>query len=157
MKLVSPERYVLTCPSRRFAIREALQGLSFTGKAASRGPKLYVIGDHKSPVYVGITRQPIASRLRYGWSADGTHGYHGYAWRKCFKTITLDVWYLDQSSTKRAIHWLETVEAEVVFLLRKRGQWPAFQTEIHFHPSDNSHRLAAAGVLAVYLRQPTTP
>jgi hypothetical protein len=46
---------------------------------------------------------------------------------------------------------METVEAEVVHLLRGRyGQWPAFQTEIHFHPSTSSHRRAAREVLELY-------
>jgi hypothetical protein len=28
-----------------------------------------------------------------------------------------------------------TIEAEVVYLIRQAGQWPLFQTEIHFHES----------------------
>ena len=45
-----------------------------------------------------------------------------------------------------------TVEAEVVFLIRSAGQWPLHQTEIHFHPSTQIHRDAAASVMAHYTR-----
>jgi hypothetical protein len=30
--------------------------------------------------------------LRIGWSADGEHGYHGYAWRRTFTSVGLDIW-----------------------------------------------------------------
>jgi hypothetical protein len=42
------------------------------------------------------------------------------------------------------------VEAEVVFLIRCAGQWPPFQTEIHFHASDPVHRQVAAKIVATY-------
>ena len=43
------------------------------------------------------------------------------------------------------------MEAEVVFLIRQlSGQWPPFQTEIHFHPSTEDHREAARAVLEHY-------
>ena len=34
-----------------------------------------------------------------------------------------------------------------MFLIRSAGQWPAHQTEIHFHPSTPAHRDAAQAVL----------
>jgi hypothetical protein len=48
------------------------------------------------------------------------------------------------------------VEAEIVFAIRCGGQWPPFQTGIHFHPSDEVHRPLArfyrrlADVMSVY-------
>jgi hypothetical protein len=42
---------------------------------------------------------------------------------------------------------IETVEAEVVFLIRSKGQWPLFQTEIHFHESSEQHRMIAAAII----------
>jgi hypothetical protein len=45
---------------------------------------------------------------------------------------------------------IETVETEVVFLIRAAGQWPLHQTEIHFHPSKQMHRDVAASVMARY-------
>jgi hypothetical protein len=45
---------------------------------------------------------------------------------------------------------IETVEAEVVYLIRAAGQWPAFQTEIHFYPSSARHREVAAQIMSHY-------
>jgi hypothetical protein len=45
---------------------------------------------------------------------------------------------------------IETVEAEVVYLIRSAGQWPKFQTEIHFYPSTPHHRKMAAKIMARY-------
>lgn len=51
---------------------------------------------------------------------------------------------------------LETVEAEVVFLIRQEyGQWPEHQTEIHFHRSSAEHRKLARMVVAYYAQLPT--
>ena len=45
---------------------------------------------------------------------------------------------------------IETVEDEVVFLIRSAGQWPKDQTEIHFHPSTDVHRAVARSIMARY-------
>jgi hypothetical protein len=111
---------------------------------------LYVIHHRGKPIYVGVTRQPIANRLRYGWSARGLHGYHGYAWRKAFKSVGLDIWFQEDATARSPKHEIEAVEAEVVFLIRQRGQWPKYQTEIHFYPSRAVHRRAARKVMSLY-------
>jgi hypothetical protein len=41
----------------------------------------------------------------------------------------------------------ETVEADVVYLIRVAGQWPAFQTETHFYPSSLRRRQVAAEIM----------
>src|SRR5574341_974991 len=112
----------------------------FTGRAASSWPKLYVAVAENRPIYVGITRQSISSRLRLGWKAAGSSGYYGYAWRRSLKAASLFVWYADADHGAESQRELETVEAEVVFVIRYTGQWPAFQTEIHFYPSNETHR-----------------
>lgn len=38
------------------------------------------------------------------------------------------------------------MKAELVFLIRQAGQWPAYQTEIHFHQSTTVHRQVAATI-----------
>jgi len=49
---------------------------------------------------------------------------------------------------------LETVEAEVAFLCRQQsGQWPAYQTEIHFYPSGPVHRKAASQIYAYAVKK----
>jgi len=117
-------------------------------RSSIRRPKLYIVARRGRPIYVGITNQPIRARLRLGWTADGTHGYYGYAFRHHLKAADLFVWFHPQVRGKAPIRDLETVEAEVAYLVRKRGQWPAFQTEIHFYPSRATHRRAAQSVVA---------
>ena len=58
-------------------------------------------------------------------------------------TATLWVWYADADRGGDSQRELETIEAEVVFAIRAAGQWPAFQTEIHFHPSNDDDRRIA--------------
>ena len=97
--------------------------------------------------------------MRDGFQADGRHGYHGYAWRYNRTNAMVDVWLLernDQDMIKmetpdRDITDIETVEAEVVFLIRQKyDKWPEHQTEIHFHPSGTAHRTAALDVIKHY-------
>ncbi|WP_208456081.1 hypothetical protein [Burkholderia ubonensis] len=52
---------------------------------------------------------------------------------------------------------IETIEAEVVYLVRQAGQWPKFQTEIHFHPSSADHRQWASTIADRYGLKPTAP
>jgi hypothetical protein len=76
-------------------------------------------------------------------------GYYGYAWRHENTAANLDVW-CHMDALERNERDIETIEAEVVFLIRKAGQWPQFQTEIHFHPSEPIHRQVAADIIAHY-------
>jgi hypothetical protein len=66
----------------------------FGPPATSRVPKLYIVSDPRkaAPIYVGITKQSMRTRLRIGWTADGSSGYHGYKWRDKFKKVALDLW-----------------------------------------------------------------
>ncbi len=148
MELVGPERYELKFTARAFRIYSASGEQKLSHPVQARRPKLYVVASHGRPVYVGITNQPIRSRLRLGWTADGRTGYYGYAWRHHLKAATLFVWFHPRGRGKAAIRDLETVEAEVAYLVRRQGQWPAFQTEIHFCPSRVVHRGAAKAVVA---------
>ena len=123
---------------------------NFSGQASSKSPKLYIISSGNRPLYVGETRQRVKDRLRYGFKASGEHGYYGYDWRRNLAEADVDIWVQEggDTGTKREI---ETVEAEVVFLIRKEfGQWPAYQTEIHFHPSDDVHREEAKKIVDKY-------
>ena len=67
--------------------------------------------------------------------------------------LTLDIWYQSLAGSGGRLDDIETVEAEVVYLLRRRyRQWPEFQTEIHFHSSTAAHRKIARQVLGVYAK-----
>lgn len=149
MRIIGPDRYLLTITPTSFAVECAAGTAKFSGIATSRKPKLYVVAVDESPIYVGITKQPMRDRLRFGWKANGRHGYHGYAWRHKHDRATMDIWCHEDSPNERILD-IETVEAEVVFLIRSAGQWPTHQTEIHFHPSEQAHRDVAASVMAHY-------
>ena len=82
----------------------------------------------------------MSARLRSGWTAKGKGGYYGYAMRHHLTAATLLVWYADRDNGAESTRYLETVEAEVAYLIRKSGQWPLFQTEIHFYQSNADHR-----------------
>jgi len=91
-------------------------------------PKIYIIKHKSEIIYVGITTQSIVNRLRYGFTANGKNGYHGYKW-KSLDEIDLLVYLFANSSEK-----IEAIEAEIVYHVRsKTGFWPKYQTEIHFH------------------------
>jgi hypothetical protein len=108
----------------------------------------------KKPIYVGQTMQSIAARLRMGFTAKGNAGYHGYAWRRKYKRVDLDIWIL-KGAKKKKLH-LETIEGEVVYLIRHHlGQWPAWQTEIHFHRSTDKHRELASKIYQAFKRRTT--
>jgi hypothetical protein len=60
---------------------------------------------------------------------------------------SLHVWYHENAAGDVLNLEAETVEAEVVYLVRAAGQWPEFQTEIHFHPSNEEHRTLARNIV----------
>lgn len=80
----------------------------------------------------------------------GKGGYYGYAWRHALREANLDVWCHEDAPAERPMRDIETVEAEVVLLIRLEGQWPQYQTEIHFHPSSSIHRETAERIMARY-------
>jgi|SRR5450759_2007562 len=156
MKLEGPTQYRLSRdesrPTGLFTIVDNEGKAKFAYPATSTLPKLYIVtvDGEEAPVYVGITRQSMRSRLRYGWTADGRHGYHGYRWRDHPIGLRLDVWCdVDPTSNPPDLD-IETLEAEIVFLIREKGQWPRYQTEIHFHPSTPEHRDAARTIVSRY-------
>src|SRR5882757_5088018 len=139
--LTGPERYDLTLTPSTYKVNR-----KFSGLASRKIPKLYVVVANSKVVYVGITRQTVSSRLRYGFTAKGKHGYHGYAWPHKHTQATLYVWAAHEDAGSSLLD-VETIEAEVVLLVRQRtGQWPSGQTEIHFHPSSQVHRKAATAI-----------
>lgn len=112
-------------------------------------PKLYVVKHDKDIYYVGITRQDIRKRLRYGFSAKGEHGYHGYMWKKQ-DTAELLIWSFPASTQER----VEAVEAELVYFIReKTGKWPKYQMEIHFHGASEKEKQVAESILGRCLEE----
>jgi hypothetical protein len=123
----------------------------FVSPVTTRSPKLYIVSVDGEPIYVGQTVQSITARLRMGFTADGSTGYHGYAWRHKHTLVALDLWILQGAEEENEILDIETIEAELVYLIRHHlGQWPAWQTEIHFHPSTPEHRRLAGEIYGHY-------
>ena len=149
MRIEGPERYQLTFTPEAFTVLCAKGTNKLSGLSTSDLPKLYIASIDNRPIYVGITKQSIRNRLRLGWNAKGDFGYYGYAWRHGHTTAVLDVW-CHSDAMERNERDIETVEAEVVYLIRAAGQWPAFQTEIHFYPSSPRHREVAADITSHY-------
>jgi hypothetical protein len=138
--LTGPEKYELTLTPTSYKLDRKFCGFVCKKKF----PKLYVVAVQGELVYVGVTRQPMSARLRYGFKAKGKGGYYGYAWRNKHTRASLYVWAAPEDSSPS---FLETIEAEVVFLVRKStGAWPDCQTEIHFHKASDAHKKAAAAV-----------
>ena len=105
-------------------------------------PKLYVVKYQSKVVYVGLTSQGIRTRLRYGFKANGKHGYHGYQWKN-LSEVDILVWCFPEEPFKR----IEAIEAELVYLVRNHtGQWPECQTEIHFHKVSGEEKNVAKSI-----------
>ena len=138
MRINGPERYRLQFDSTDFQVTCAKGTSKFSGIAISKKPKLYIASVDEVPIYVGVTKQPIRNRLRFG--------------RHALSEAYLDIWSHEDAPADNSTSEIETIEAEVVFLIRSSGQWPRFQTEIHFHPSTSLHREAAASIVRMYSR-----
>ncbi len=147
--------YEMEFNATTFSIRKDGQDHRFSGRACGSEPKLYLFGWEHRALYIGVTKQAIRTRLRLGWKADGSGGYRGYALRNHRTSAELYIWYLENvPSGKDPKLEIETIEAEVAYLVRSRGQWPIFQTEIHFHQSNKIHRKLAEQILSAL---PETP
>ncbi|MBI2980899.1 MAG: hypothetical protein HYY44_01100 [Deltaproteobacteria bacterium] len=120
-----------------------------TGKCG----KIYVVLGNRSKkiLYVGISFQPISSRLRGGLQASGKGGYSGYKWKNK-NAVELLVWSFPQDPPSKAKlvtrDKLEAIEGEVVFLIRKcLKHWPFCQNEIHFHEANDRGEKTAKRIL----------
>jgi len=108
--------------------------------------KIYLIGKNKSIHDVDITTQSIRSRLRYGVNPNHRTGYHGYQWLREEGKHIIVVWVFSSDDNENR-EFYETVEAEIVYLLRAcYGQWPKYQTEIHFYRTNSKIKSLAAKI-----------
>ena len=148
MRLTRPHEYTVFAQNGGYAVQND-KGLSaFAAPDTTRCPKVYVFAAGDQPVYVGQTTQGMAARMRLGFHADGSGGYYGYRWRRNLSSVRLLVWCLEGVTEEDEVPALECIEAEIVFAYRTAcGQWPKYQTEIHFHETSGEHRGLAAHVL----------
>lgn len=123
----------------------------FSNPATNNRGKIYIVRYKGKIIYVGITSQPIIKRLQGGLNPNTKYGYHGYAWRK-LKNIDLFLWcnYGKYKDSSDEIKKIETIEAEIVFLIRKNEkEWPKYQTEIHFHKATRDQRTMAKAIYII--------
>jgi len=139
VKISGPEHFKLNFDAKTCTV-------NFSGLANTTKPKLYVIAINGEIIYVGVTKSTMRARFYGGWKANGKNGYHGYAFRHTHKQADLYVW-CHEDAVERSSLDVETVEAEVAYLVRKAGQWPRSQTEIHFHRSEKEHRELAERIV----------
>lgn len=101
--------------------------------------KVYIIKNHKNTiVYVGKTRQSIATRFRQGLNPISGSGYYGYKWQDKEVLFIHCITIKSFNDTE-----IESTEAEVVYCHRtETGKWPSFQSEIHFSNNDKCRLLA---------------
>ena len=144
MHILKPIRYRITFnPEKITGVKGPNGETEFSAPVTKSSPKLYVILHNHEPVYVGATIQSIGARLR-------SKSKYNYEWRRCLENADVDIWLLENEKSNGTTT-METVEAEVVFLFRKiSGQWPKYQTEIHFHHSNYHHRTAAQYIINHY-------
>lgn len=103
----------------------------FTKPVTDTNFKIYILKSANDILYIGTTKSSINNRLRYGLSANGLNGYHGYKW-KTLETVLLYVFCFDDFDKTK----IESVEAELAYMVRKEtGRWPEYQNEIHFNNS----------------------
>ena len=90
-------------------------------------------------MYIGTTSQGIRNRFRYGLKAQGKGGYHGYKFKDLDK-VNLFIFCFNKCNVGR----VEAIEAEIVYLVRnKTGDWPKYQTEIHFRKATEGEKRMA--------------
>ena len=152
MRLQGPDIFAITVNALdSYAVVNDRGGSTFVAPATTRCPKLYVFADGERLLYIGQTVQSMSARMRLGFLADGTGGYHGYKWRHTLKAAQCHVWYLHDVPEVEEVRALECIESEVVFMYRQKfDQWPIFQTEVHFHQSESEHRGLATEILGKF-------
>ncbi len=148
MNLSAPQDFILDITGDKYTISNQGGPCGFSRPASLKNtPKLYATYDDQALHYIGITRQSMSSRLLYGIKASGKNGYHGYKW-KHLPRLYLSIWTVIDCKDDDAYKTLETIEAEAVFLYRKRHKrWPESQHEIHFHNNQNVDWRLPTGII----------
>ena len=130
-------KYTLKVKSNRIVsvLAEDKKTEHFISPVTQKGKKIYLVGKNGFIHYIGITKQPIGSRIRY-------NGRYKYKWLEENGNHCLIIWTFEDDINTEAI------EAEIVYFFRQKyNHWPKHQTEIHFHPASKSERTLAKTIL----------
>lgn len=116
---------------------------------------IYLIKNKDEFLYVGETKSSIEKRFTSGFAAYNSfkkngkarNGYKGYKWIKLLEEQNnLSVFvaiFNNLTDSDDAKEKMESIEGELVFLIRERkGYWPKYQHEIHFHNSAEGLNIA---------------
>lgn len=145
-RLLPPQRFDLSL-GENGTYRLTVEGVTckFSGPSSGQGlAKLYTLSANGVLLYVGIAKRRMSARLRHGFTAKGKGGYHGYKWKHLRGGLRLIVWTANFGGESAGLEDLKIIEAEVAFLCRQESdQWPRYQHEIHFFPSERFHRMSA--------------
>jgi hypothetical protein len=156
-KIPNPEKFTLHLKGNKdsgYKISDKLQNgiliKKFGSSVTKKHPKIYVVLSEEKIVYVGYTSDSITNRLRSGLnpankskantSGTDTHGYSGYKWRG-LQNVELLVFVFNgfEIPVSKAYKLMfENIEAELVHQIKSNGDWPKYQSEIHFY-SDFEH------------------
>ena len=150
MKVIGPFVYILEYENRSLlSVKDDAESRKgFSAPVTQKGHKIYAVYREGRLIYVGVTNQPIGSRLRYGENPAPETGHHGYKWTSTPGKYDLFVWTLPEN-LEASMDQEETIEAEIAYQIRQETrQWPSGQTEIHFHKSSQLHRSIAERMLA---------
>lgn len=133
--------------------------VNFSDPFTKGHPMIYIVKKNDEIIYVGYTHDSLTNRL-YGGLCPGTYnketkernlgknGYAGYKWR-FFDEVDLYVFVFSGVDIKKVkngeedkkikhehrsyVYMFENIEAELVFQLKMQGNWPKYQSEIHFY------------------------
>ncbi|MBI5381907.1 MAG: hypothetical protein HZA31_08410 [Opitutae bacterium] len=138
-----PLRYQILPLGSRYEITSPTGKNHFEAPASTdKLSKIYALVDGQTVLYVGMTGQPMANRLRGAFQAAGETGYYGYKWKALGHAIVLLIWILPDLFPRHEDR--EAVEAEVIFEIRNQlGYWPRWQNEMHFWNAQSTTRAIA--------------
>jgi len=139
-------------PKKRYNIKplkingEACKNLGKVNKPDK--PKIYVLIWGKRIIYIGGTGDNLRERL----DPSLNHEQYPYEWRDIPERLMLVVFvvpdeYFNPVEKGRYAKGIGAIEAELVYMVRRSGKWPDYQTEIHFHSTmaitrDNARAIA---------------
>ncbi|WP_324726054.1 hypothetical protein [Actomonas aquatica] len=78
------------------------------------------------------------------------NGFAGYRFKRDLDQAFLHVFMGSEDSPWSDMD-AECIEAEVVYRIRQHGEWPRYQTEIHFSAPQSVHSSAADSIMNYFI------
>ncbi len=117
---------------------------------------IYTVRSKKEVVYVGEASSGLETRFKRGFSSrrhfertgKARKGYKGYRWADLIippnsPSLHVDAFIFGKKyNAENARRVIEGIEGELVFLIRRAGEWPDYQNEIHFSNQEGALEVA---------------